>query len=82
MPSILVSEEGFIVLPNIVFTATLVVFYYAFYRCHVKVWRSSRSFYIQPRIYYSSTQSCHSVVLVRHVLIRHSVVPIPIPISM
>ena len=39
MPSILISEEGFIDLsPNIVFTATLVVFYYAFYRCHVKVW--------------------------------------------
>jgi hypothetical protein len=31
-----------------VFIATLVVFYYAFYRCHVKVWRSSRSFLSFP----------------------------------
>jgi len=48
MPSILISEEGFIALPNIVFTAMRVVFYYAFFRCHVKcgaVWRSSRHFY-------------------------------------
>jgi hypothetical protein len=45
MPSILISEEGFIALPNIVFTAMLVVFYYAFYICHVKAWRSSRSFH-------------------------------------
>ena len=38
MPSILISEAGFIALklPYIVFTATLVVFYYALYRIHVK----------------------------------------------
>jgi hypothetical protein len=48
MPSILISEEGFIALTYIIFTATLVVFYYALYSCHVKVWRSSRSFHRQP----------------------------------
>jgi hypothetical protein len=54
MPSILISEgagEGILsLLPNIVFTATLVIFYYALYKCRVKVWRSSRSFHKQPRV--------------------------------
>ena len=40
MLSILISEG-----PYIVITAMLVVFHYVFYRCHVKMWRSSRSFH-------------------------------------
>jgi hypothetical protein len=60
MLGILISEEGFIAHTLYCIHSHASRIYYAFYRSHVKVWRSSRSFHRQPRS--SSARSCHSVV--------------------
>ena len=62
MPSILISEEGFIALTlYCIQSRASRIFNRHFYRCHVKVWRSSRSFHRQPHILHGvATQSFQS----------------------